>query len=282
MEIKSLVNADFETIYRAFENAFSDYEVRINDKELRAMMKRRGFDQSLSFAAFVEEEIVAFTLNGVGHFNHLKTAYDTGTGTIQGFRGKGLATKIFEYSLPFLKQAGIQQYLLEVLQQNHKAISVYQNIGFEISREFYYFIRKNEEIQNKKRNIADCVIKAVEVEELKAVEMFWDFEPSWQNNFESIYRVRSTFLILGAFVQELLVAYIVFDSSSGDIAQFAVEKSYRRRGIASTLFHEMQLQNKSKLTKLINIDIHCDSLIEFLRSKNFEISGKQFEMIYQF
>lgn len=282
MEIRSLVNTDFETIYKAFEQAFSDYEVHINDKELRAMMERRGFDGSLSFAAFEGDEIVAFTLNGVGHFNHLKTAYDTGTGTIKEYRGKGLATQIFEYSLPFLKQAGTQQYLLEVLQQNHKAISVYQNIGFEISREFYYFVTKNEEIQSQKRNLEGYMVQAIEVEDLKGVEEFWDFEPSWQNNFESIFRARSTFIILGVFIQELLVAYIVFDPSSGDIAQFAVKKTYRRRGIASMLFHEMQELNQSKITKLINVDIHCHSLVEFLQSKNISISGKQYEMIDRF
>jgi len=58
-----------------------------------------------------------------------------------------LATKIFEYSIPFLKKANVSQYLLEVLQHNTKAVSVYKKIGFEVSREFNYFICKNEKLQ---------------------------------------------------------------------------------------------------------------------------------------
>ena len=81
-------------------------------------------------------KIVAFTLNGIGYFNRIPTAYDTGTGTLKNYRGKGLATKIFEYSIPYLKSANVKQYLLEVLQYNTKAVSVYRKLGFEVIREF--------------------------------------------------------------------------------------------------------------------------------------------------
>jgi ribosomal protein S18 acetylase RimI-like enzyme len=108
------------------------------------MLKRRGFNPDLSFAAFDNNEIVSFTFNGIGNFNGIPTAYDTGTGTLKSHRGKGLATQIFEYSIPYLREAGIRQYLLEVLQHNTKAVSVYKNLGFKTSREFNYFAQKNE------------------------------------------------------------------------------------------------------------------------------------------
>ena len=146
MEIKSLAKTDFDTIFKAFNQAFADYEIKINDVQLKAMLKRRGYHPELSFAAFDGNEIVAFTLNGIGNFNGVSTAYDTGTGTLKAYRGQGLATKIFEHSIPHLKEANIGQYLLEVLQHNTKAVSVYRNLGFEVSREFHYFMQKNEEI----------------------------------------------------------------------------------------------------------------------------------------
>ena len=124
MEIKSLGKTDFRTIFAAFSNAFADYDIQLNADELKTMWKRRGFNSDLSFAAFEGENIVAFTLNGIGCFNGIKMAYDTGTGTLKEYRGQGLATKIFEYSIPFLKEANINHYLLEVLQHNTKAVSV--------------------------------------------------------------------------------------------------------------------------------------------------------------
>lgn len=50
------------------------------------MLIRRGYESRLSFAAFADGEIVAFTLNGVGQFNGIPTAYDTGTGTVKDYR----------------------------------------------------------------------------------------------------------------------------------------------------------------------------------------------------
>ncbi len=68
MEIKPLGKTDFKTISLAFSNAFSDYDIQINANELKTMWKRRGFNPDLSFAAFEGENIVAFTLNGIGTF----------------------------------------------------------------------------------------------------------------------------------------------------------------------------------------------------------------------
>ena len=92
MEIKSLEKTSFGTLFEAFGQAFADYEVQLDKTQLRRMLRRRGFDPRLSFAAFDGEWIAAFTLNGTGNFNGLPTAYDTGTGTLEAYRGKDLRT----------------------------------------------------------------------------------------------------------------------------------------------------------------------------------------------
>ena len=280
MEIKSLENTNFEIISKACIQAFADYEIQLNAEELKTMCKRRGFNPNLSFAAFEGDEIIAYTLNGIGNFNGIKMAYDTGTGTLKEHRGKGLATKIFEYSIPFLKEANINHYLLEVLQHNTKAFSVYRKIGFEITREFNYFIWNNEDINHaiKKMKI-HCSIEKIDIEKHAFISDFWDFEPSWQNSFESIQRAREDFITLGAFVDKKLVGYCVFEPNSGDITQIAVDVSFRRKGIGSLLLQEASKLNKNAKTKLINSDILCDSIVHFLKAKNIEVLGKQFEMI---
>lgn len=117
VEIRNLENADFDTLFDAFERAFADYAISFGKEEVRSMLVRRGYDSRLSFAALDDGEIVAFTLNGIGIFNGIPTAYDAGTGTVSEYRGRGIAGKIFSYSLPYLKESGVRQYLLEVLQQ---------------------------------------------------------------------------------------------------------------------------------------------------------------------
>lgn len=270
MEIKSLEKTDFDTLFRAFGRAFADYEVQLNAEQLRAMLTRRGFDPTLSFAAFDGAQIAAFTLNGIGNFNGVPTAYDTGTGTLKEYRGTGLATEIFRHSMPHLRRAGVGQYLLEVLQHNTGAVSVYRNLGFETVREFNYFCRSNTEIADR----GDTPRLPHSVRRTD-----WDFTPSWQNSFESIGRAAGDFVSLGVFTEEELVGYCVFEPASGDIAQIAVKRQYRRKGIAGLLLREMLRLNRNDSLKIINTDVSCGSITGFLQAKNIVPQGKQFEMI---
>ncbi len=145
--IRSLENISNDVLFEAFQEAFKDYEMQLSQSELELMLQRRGFTPELSFGAFSDEKLVSFTFNGTGSFNDLLTAYDTGTGTIEEYRGKGLASRIFKYSIPHLKNAGISQYLLEVLQHNSNAVSLYKKLGFEISREFNYFMESSSQLR---------------------------------------------------------------------------------------------------------------------------------------
>lgn len=280
MEIKSLGNTSHDKLFHAFEQAFADYELQLNKAELLTMLKRRGFNPTLSFAAFDGDKIVSFTCNGIGDFNGTRMAYDTGTGTLKDYQGQGLATQIFEYSIPHLKEAGIKEYLLEVLQHNTGAVSVYSKLGFEVTREFYYFKTKPERI-NKEVKTPDFpyTLGVININEYDSIPGFWDFNPSWQNSIESINRAPEDFICLGVFTEGRLVGYGVFDPTSGDVTQIAVDKPYRRKGIGSLLLQKMIEANKYTSIKIVNTDITCDSITVFLKAKNIEPTGKQFEMI---
>ena len=280
IQIKSLKGIHFDRIFKAFNAAFQDYEIQLDKAELQSMLNRRGFVADLSFAAFKDEAIVAFTLNGIGTFNGVKTAYDTGTGTIKEFRGQGLASQIFEYSIPFLKEANVSQYLLEVLQHNTKAVSIYQKLGFEVSREFNYFVQKMDELKFNSKKLADTVqVKPTDLNQCESTSGFQDFHPSWQNSFESILRDTSRFKFMGAFKEDHLIGFCIFEPSSGDITQISVDKTYRRKGIASRLLEEALKYNQHDSVKIINTDIECESINKFLLSHLIPDSGKQFEMI---
>ncbi len=279
MKIKSLAKTTFDTIFEAFNQAFADYELQLNKAQLQGMLTRRGFNLDLSFAAFDGSRMVSFTFNGIGNFGEVPTAYDTGTGTLKEYRGKGLATEVFEYSIPFLKEKGIEQYLLEVLQHNTTAVSVYKNIGFEVVRNFGYYNQKNEAVNNEVKTPDTSIsIKPIGIEDIRSVEAFWDFYPSWQNSFESIERAYDEFVCLGGFIEERLVGYCVFEPTSGDITQLAVDKQYRRKGIASLLLDNMLKLNKHNSIKAVNTDVSCASIAGFFEAKNIAMQGKQFEM----
>ncbi len=282
MKIKSLVHTDFTTLAGAFGAAFAEYEVQITPEELRTMLRRRGFDPALSFAAFdAAGQIAGFTLNGIGTFDGVPTAYDTGTGTLPEYRGRGLATQIFEASLPHLQAAGIERYLLEVLQHNTAAVSVYRKLGFVVSREFNYFRAADSEVQIGDHTGCTCQIRQLEPKALRGTaHEFWDFEPSWQNDFEAIERAADDFVAFGAYDGEQLTGYAIFEPASGDITQITVAKNRRRQGIGSALLGEMLHHNRAPGVKCINTEIGRDeTLTGFFRAHDIPLAGKQFEMI---
>lgn len=280
MEIKSLNNICLDELFEAFEQAFADYEVQLNKVDLSTMLKRRGFDPKVSFGAFDENKLVSFTCNGIGNYYGKPTAYDTGTGTLKDWQGKGLATRVFEYSIPHLKKLGIEEYLLEVLQHNTGALSVYRKLGFEATREFYYFTSRNEQVNRTVKTLEfPYTLKPIKINEYNSIPSFWDFKPSWQNSLEAINRTLNDFICLGVFSESKLIGYGVFEPVSGDVTQIAVDKQYRRKGIGSLLVQNMLKNNKHSSIKFINTDIECNSITAFLKSINIEPAGKQFEMI---
>ena len=280
--IKSLENLNFNSLFLAFSEAFKDYEMQLNKDELQLMLNRRGFVPDLSFGAFDNDKLIAFTLNGLGLLNGHRTAYDTGTATIEEYRGQGLATQIFKHSIPYLKEANVSQYVLEVLQHNTKAVSVYKKLGFIVSREFNYFVQKNGNISFKLPQINPIyTIKQTNLSEKELMIKFWDFIPSWQNSFDAINRKPEDFIIIGAYKDQKLIAYGIIEPNSGDISQIAVDKEYRRKGIASVLLKEMLKLNQFSSVKVVNTDINCGSITGFLQSIAIPLKGKQFEMIKQ-
>lgn len=278
--IRSLANISISELYAAFDAAFSDYPRRWTAAEFEYDLKRRGYTPELSFGAFDGDKLVSFTLNAAGIFNGKPTAYDTGTGTLKAYRGKGLASKIFEVAAPCLKEAGIQQYLLEVLQVNEAAISIYKKAGFNISRSLNYFMQDVAELNIKLHSLATSItIREIDLQYKAAMQQMWDFIPSWQNSFDSIERVADSFKILGAFENEALAGYGIIATSSGDIPQLAVAPAYRRQGIGTAILYALQKLNRNTSTKVINTDESCRAITAFLEHHNIPKRGSQYEML---
>ncbi|MCK4989819.1 MAG: GNAT family N-acetyltransferase, partial [Bacteroidales bacterium] len=181
-----------------------------------------------------------------------------------------------------LKRAGISQYLLEVLQHNSKAVSLYKRLGFEVSREFNYFIESSDKLRQPSNN-PDPVyrILSTDLSEKDRMRSFWDHQPSWQNSFEAVERIREDFLILGAFREDKLLGYCIFEPGSGDITQLAVDKRFRREGIASLLLQNAFQSNQYESVKAINYETDQAGFNRLMESFGITLKGTQFEMVKQ-
>ena len=277
--IKSLEKISHEDIFSAFRQAFIDYDFQLSKEELRALLIRRSFDPALSFGVFEEGELKSFILNGIGIFNGEITAYDTGTGTIKEFRGLGLASKLFIYSQPILRKAGITRYLLEVLQHNLNAISLYKKLGFEVSREFNYYSQDVSSLKLPDKTLPPWYrLQEISLTQLIEIGNLGDFTPSWQNNLQAISRRADDFKMVGALLGLEIVGYCVFEPSTGDITQIAVKKSHRRQGIGTSMLKEVLEYNTFPSVKAVNCEVSCNNITRFLNYFGIPVKGKQFEM----
>ena len=280
--IKQLSGMSIDTIHAAFVKAFADYAepIELSVEQLQYMIERRGCNLDLSFGAFDNEELVGFTLNGIGEWNGKLTAYDTGTGVIKEFRKKGIATQLFNDSLPVLRENNITQYLLEVIRTNKKAYDLYTKAGFNVTREFDYYISPKDAIEIKISKLNDeYVIKEIGDPDWKLFKAFWDFVPSWQNSIDSLNRKLDYFKILGIFDNSRAVGYGVIEKDTGDIPQLGIDKGYRRKGLSTTLLHNLLQYSTSDVIRIINIEASYTTFKKFADSLNLTPGFGQYEML---
>jgi len=274
-----LSTKDFTALHAAFHEAFADYIIpfKLSEAQFENHIAINAVDLNNSVGAFAGGNIVGFTLNGFGLWNGKSTVYDAGTGVIPEFRGKGVAARIFEFMTPALKQAGVEQILLEVITENEKAVRLYRKLGFRETRRLLLF-EQQKSFDDVARSAA--VVREIAAPDWKLLKTFWDGSTSWQNSVEAMQRGLAQKVVLGAFIGETAAGYAIIFPKSGYIAQIGVNKNYRRRGVATSLLSEMKrISNKDKPLHISNVDGNLQATVKFLKDRNFKQTLSQFEMI---
>ena len=279
IQYKTLENTEWSTIYNAFLNAFSDYQVSMNMslQSFEELLKRRGYKPEFSIAAFFEKELVGFVLNGIRNYNDKIMAYDISTGVVIEHRRKGLTTRMLSEVKYLLKENNVNQYLLEVLQANTRAYDLYLKSGFTVNRELLYY-RKDKDIEDLELKNNIVYKKELSEEQLK---LFWDFTPSWQNSVQSIMEVSDSFTYATYSINNNIVGYGVVHKHTGDIPLIAVNPNHRRKRIGTELLSALIDDTESKTISVANVEKTNEETIMFLESLGFAYVVSQFEMIYK-
>jgi ribosomal protein S18 acetylase RimI-like enzyme len=256
--IRPLRHDDFDAIFTAFGEAFSDYVIpfRPTREQLREMLTRRGWAPHLSVGVWDGARMVAFTLNGFEH----RAAYDSGTGVVPSHRRRGLAREMMERVVPLLRDAGAQRYVLEVIESNAPAIALYRAAGFRVSRMLQSW---------------SYVADAPSAEPISRGTMhpaYCDVEPSWQSSTASIRRAQDRFEVVGDED-----GYAVVFPSNGDLAQLAVHPAARRHGLGTRLLRDAATI-AGKPLRIINVDDGAAHIAMFLETAGARRTVRQLEM----
>ena len=271
----------FSLLYSTFIEAFSDYvfPFALTETQFRNHILLNAVDLERTVGCLEGDMVVGFSLNGFGLWNGKQTVYDAGTGVIPAARRQGVSEAMFEMMLPIFTENGIEQCLLEVITNNHGAIRLYEKLKFQVVRELALLQCDGEiKIGHDLQQMAE--IREITVPEWDQLTTFWDGKPSWQNSVAALKRSAPLKRILAAFIDGSCVGYIVFSANFGRVAQIAVDKEQRNKGIGTALVKKMQDETADGYSlQVINIDKSMDSAMKFFANRGFYERLSQHEMI---
>jgi len=277
-----LTESDFPSAIRTFDEAFADYYLKAKASCERWPYNRcikNGVAFDCSVGASDGDRMVGITLVGLDNWQGIPAALDAGTGIVPEFRGGGLARRMFDLTVPRLKERGVRKFLLEVLQVNEPAIKAYRKSGFEITREFdCYELPRSEWKAPAKAQSYD--IRPIDRQQIKSFRDHADWYPSWENSFTSIDRIPDKIVAYGVFNGSECLGEIVYYPLLSWIMSLVVRRDHRREGIATSLLTHLlaRLDSAIGTVRLTNIDRSDEIMTAFFGNRGFRVFTTQYEM----
>ncbi|SMG28922.1 Ribosomal protein S18 acetylase RimI [Marivirga sericea] len=275
MEIKTLEDVDRKEILKVFNESFSDYLIpfQLSQEQLALKMLADKTDLMLSVGVFENSHLIGFILHGFDEINNEKVIYNGGTGVIPKKRGSELTKQMYRFILPILKENKIDKLQLEVISENIPAIHSYKKCGYETKRELVCY---KGEIMISQTN-EKLSIEKLRYYDWDLMQSFWSTYPSWQSSKNVINDLNDSYISLGAYLENLLVGYVIYNSNNNRIQQIAISSDFRRKLVASTLIMEIIETYGNKLS-FINVDKRFKPINTFLQKIGFRSYLEQIEM----
>lgn len=266
MNLQNLKDVSREEAIAAFLAAFSNYFVPLPQDisywKTRFLTAR--VDWRLSFGMFDGNRLVGFIFNGIGKHSGKLTAYNTGTGVLENWRGRKIVDQLYAAALPELQKEGIEKCLLEVICENKRAIKVYERIGFKIVRELKSFSGKLD-ISSKEQ------LEKSSLDELVNLNLSKPEHYSWDNSMASIRAAAvepRVFLLRNP--SEEIDGYFVIDDAGNLLQLESASKNYERLLNAVSQIHSE--------IKIKNVPAERIGLIKELQKRKFANPVNQYEM----
>jgi len=238
METKSLENIAVKEIAAGANEAFSDYIIPmpVTEESLTYIIARDSVDLKMSAGVFDDGKLVALILTGMGERDGVKTAYNAMTGVIPSHRNRRLVYQMYDFMVPKLKAAGVKRGALEFIGGNEKAQKAYTRVGYKTARIFQKYTGALD-VKTAAHGFTARELKTCDWDKMKS---FWSRPPIWQDSQHAVENVRGKMAVVGVFDGEKLIGYTAFNPVTKRFAQYAVDKNYRRKGAATTLFKHVQ------------------------------------------
>ena len=277
MDIKfsSYHHNHFDELHEAFTDAFSSYFVSFSpDKETfrKRIYSKLNIANKLSGVATSNSTVVSFILHTLNVYQGKKTLYNGGTGTRTKYRGSKLGFQLYEFLFDRIKESSAERILLEVIDENHHALKLYESLGFQFTR-----VLKCYKLRHEIHRKPTTRIRSID-SWLPEFTSNMSFEPCFMDSTEQLKHNLKNETILIAEIDQKIIGHLVFQPKLGRISQLAVHPNHRYKGIGHSLLAECQKQSFVSNLTLLNIPEAELETIEALEAMGFENEIDQFEL----
>ncbi|MCX2723116.1 GNAT family N-acetyltransferase [Roseibium salinum] len=262
----------------AMNTAFSDYLVPMHMSESRfsQFQRQRGFSARHSFVALKDGRVAAFWFSSPPDRRYGSRAYTLSVGTDPAHRRKGLSRGLLEAVLDVQRAEAASGLQLEVITTNAKAVSAYEKLEFQRHRTLRVYKLQKAALQEA--NSGRWSIGMLEIDELPADEgAYFDTEPTPQNSRSAMIALSPDVHLVGARHNGRLLGWAAA-FEDGAVAQLAVHRDHRRRGLGKALLSELATRTRGEQLNFVNVDEAAEGLNAFLGGAGAEELLKQFEM----
>ena len=267
MKINNLSTLPFEKVVEVFLKAFQNYFVPLPTdvdywKNRFAAVK---VDWELSFGMFEGDDLVGYIINAIGNHNGKLTAYNTGTGVLEEFRGRQIVDDLYEHAFPVFRKRGIEKCLLEVICENKRAIKVYERIGFEKLRQLSSFAGTIS------TEDAEILVEKTDYREVINLGLYRPQLYSWESSAETVLNSGDavhTYVLKNG--KEHICGYFCIDKND------TVLQLDNKEITTSALLYG--ISKVSKNVKIKNVSEEREELISALISAGMENKVNQYEM----
>lgn len=132
--IKQLDQCSLSEALQVWNGGFSDYYVPIQ-MSMEMFIYRFAYEElspKLSFVAYVDDHPAGIVLNGIRLIHGKKIAWNGGTSILPEYRRRGVGKALIDASLQIYREQGVEVATLEAFKQNERAISLYEQKGYQV------------------------------------------------------------------------------------------------------------------------------------------------------
>lgn len=271
MEIRDLSTTDLEDIVFAILMAFEGYFVTMPSDPVywEKRFQAARVDWTCSFGMFEEELLIGFIINGIDNKGKEKVAFNTGTGVMPKYRGQKIVDQLYAYAFPILNAKNVTICALEVIQENARAIRVYERIGFSITKEYQCYKGKLTKSFNK---VAVVEVEFDEISSLHSNVYAWDHMNQAIN--ASVEGTYTCYEVLSSLTQEK-IGFFVLNVQTGYLPQFEIYNPSQKEDW-ELLFDGIAQINRG--LRINNVDAQRKDVVQALLQAGLENTINQYEM----